>query len=95
MIYQSLRKFIAKSDGGKKLLKEYEECQTFKDSTRRLLINICCRMLAKCYGSHPKRQEKIDLAHAIIDLFPTYRVNNSEIGGIVSFLFFYYQTIIA
>lgn len=40
-------------------------------------------MLTELYGPNSRRQEKECLAHAIIDLFPTYRVNDSDIGGIV------------
>lgn len=46
-------------------------------------------MLIEYYGPNSKRHEKEQLAHAIIDLFPTYRVNNSEIGGIVRKIILY------
>ncbi len=55
------------------------------DKSRRFLINAAVDFLEENFGIYPKRMYKEALAHAIIELFPTYKTKNSSIGGIVSF----------
>lgn len=54
------------------------------DKSRRFLINAAVNFLEENFGIYPKRMYKEALAHAIIELFPTYKTKNSSIGGIVS-----------
>lgn len=65
------------------LLREYTEKGTLKDSSRRQLVREAVNLLRSLCGNYPKRDEKIALAKSIITLFPSYKIENSETGGIV------------
>lgn len=57
------------------------------DKSRRFLINAAVNFLEENFGIYPKRMYKEAVAHAIIELFPTYKTKNSSIGGIVSLIY--------
>lgn len=72
------------------LLEEYRLKGSLTDCSRRKLVSSSINLLRKTFGNYPTREEKIQLAKAIIDLFPSYKIDDSETGGIVRKI--YYST---
>ncbi|KNC26098.1 hypothetical protein FF38_04227 [Lucilia cuprina] len=52
------------------------------DSSRRCLVREAINFLHQRSGNYPKREDKIALAEAIIQLLPAFKVENSNCGGI-------------
>lgn len=63
---------------------EYSTKGTLSDSSRRCVVRESINFLRQRSGNYPNREDKIALAEAIIHLFPAYKVENSNCGGIVS-----------
>lgn len=66
------------------LLNEYESKKTLTDSSRRCLVREATNFLRQRSGNYPNREDKVALAEAIVSLFPSFKVQNSNCGGIVS-----------
>lgn len=56
--------------------------------TRRQLVNHLVDFMRHVYGKQIVTEHKISVAKAAIILFPCLKIQNSAIGGIVSFIFF-------
>lgn len=71
------------------IFKEYSIKHTLSDSSRRCLVRESINFLRQRTGNYPNREEKIALAESIICLFPSYKVENSNCGGIVNILLYF------
>lgn len=85
--FKSLKEFFTNNDE-ETLLREYEKKSSLKDSSRREAVNLMVNSLRKNFGNYPAREEKIAVAKAGVTVFPSYKVENSEFGGIVRLTFF-------
>lgn len=61
-----------------------EHNKFLNDSTRKSMINLVVDFMVKCFGLYPSKFQKNAIAKAIIQIFPSMRYRNSQIGGIVS-----------
>lgn len=60
--------------------------EKFSVKTRRQLVNHLVDFMRNVYGKQIKTDHKIAVAKAAIILFPCMKIENSDIGGIVSVL---------
>lgn len=88
---QDVQDYLNKN-GGQFIIAEYQTRNTLTESSRRKFVNFLVNMLVERYGLYPKAFEKIMIAKAAIDLFPKFRVDNTEHGTVrkkyIIFVFF-------
>lgn len=80
-----MKHFLEKGDAGH-LLTEYANSGTLKDTSRRTLVREMGNYLRTTYGNNAKITGTAysALSLAAINLFPSFKVADSEFGGIVS-----------
>lgn len=74
-------------NGGRSILREYNETRKINETSRRKLVNIVTDLVIERFGLHPTKDQKISVAKATIDVFKCFRVENSTNDGIVSNFF--------
>lgn len=80
--FQSLEAFLIR-ENATGILHENITTGELTQNTRRQLIKRLFDYLKEVYGDDPKPDDKIELAHATVALFPCMKTNESE-HGIVS-----------
>lgn len=79
---QELESYLQSGDSSS-ILNEYSVKHTLSDASRRSLVRESINFLRQRSGNYPSREDKVALAEAIIQLFPAYKIENSDCGGIV------------
>lgn len=75
---------LHESKAGQKLLFEYQENLDLITPSRQTLVSLVCDMLMDLSNNEPKPDNIRMLCLELIDIFPSLKVEPSEIGGIVN-----------
>lgn len=77
-----LQKYLESNDL-KHLFSEYENHGFLSQPSKKEMVQGVTSYLIDTYTLNPKREEIMNVCSAAIDLFPAYKMPNSQIGGIV------------
>lgn len=75
------------SKGHKHLFTEYENYGFLKPASKKEMVQCVTSYLIDTYSLHPKHKEIVDVCSATIELFPVYKIAQSQIGGMVNTVF--------
>lgn len=78
-----LQKYL-ESKGHEHLITEYENNGILKLASKKAMVQCVTSYLIDTHSLHPKHSEIVDVCSTAVELFPVYKMPQSQIGGIVN-----------
>lgn len=75
---------LHESNAGQKILHEFEENRELNKTSRHTLISLVCDLLMELSNNLPQPNDVRMLCLELIEIFPNFKTEPSEIGGIVT-----------
>lgn len=80
---QVIKEYI-NNNGGSILFSEYATSNELKSASRKKLVSYLVDYLLACHGEGVPKSAKVAVAKAAVRLFPSFYIEDSCVGGIVS-----------